>query len=379
MLRNVFCAICVLLSVFSCKSFLEKTSEETNKSFEIKVKLRIGNKLEIPLKKHIVIEDGITGNKYKFDKKMENVIIHFEDGITKIDDKVVESPIKIYSSKKMLIKVNNCYYFGVININPEKSGLEIIDNIPVETYLMSVLQSEMSVDFHIEALKAQAIIARTYSYYFVIRYSGERNFDVDNTVSYQVYNGFNPDLRFDEIEKLKKAVKETEGMVVGYNREPILAYFHANSGGRLRTGKDYFGESSDFPYLVCKKDPYSIGKPGDKWFYEIKIETFNNIFGINIENCSFITNKYGFIDKIKYGEETVGSKEVRRKIGYSRIKSERFKVNINTDSGKIIFEGIGYGHGVGLSQWGAQTMAEKGFKFNEILAFYYPQTEVIGY
>jgi stage II sporulation protein D len=373
----------IVLSViflFSCKSFLEKTTEETNKSYEIRVKLRLGHQIMISMKNNIVLEDSITGLKIKLDNRNDKIIIKSNGTGCTMNDLPFQTPLKIYSSNQSLIKINNSYYFGVIKIIPEKYSLEIINYIPIETYLLSVLPSEMPLNFNIEALKAQAVIARTYSYYFITRYSEERNFDVDNTVAYQVYNGFNPKLKSSEINKIKTVLKDTEGMIIGYGGDPILAYFHSNSGGKLRSGKDFFGENSDFPYLVSKKDPYSIGKPNDTWAWELKINDFLKILKTNsdISEIQFLYTPEGFIDNINWENKSLNAKDFRKKMGYGVIKSERFRVKIK-DEEYLVFQGIGFGHGVGLSQWGAQSMAEKGFNFREILSFYYPGTQIIGF
>jgi len=240
-----------------------------------------------------------------------------------------------------------------------------------------VLPSEIPTNFELEAMKAQSIVARTYSYYFMQKYN-DRYFDVDDTTGYQVYNGFNPDYKIENIKKIYKAIKETEGLIIKYNEEPIIAYFHANSGGWTTSGKEYFGENSNFPYLVSKQDPYSVDMPGYKWEFEITIKEFcekfniDNTVDIKLEN--FIHNEKGFIEQFKNNKISINSKEIRKAIGYSKLKSEKFNISIKED--KLYFTGYGYGHGVGMSQWGAENMARKKKKFKEIINFYYPETKI---
>ncbi|OHD27811.1 MAG: hypothetical protein A2086_16400 [Spirochaetes bacterium GWD1_27_9] len=373
-MRKLYLIFILFIFLFSCKSYIEKISEETANSSEIRVKLKLGNQIEIPLLSHIVVEDDLTKRRFFFTKKTIKIAV--KDDFTKLNDKNITNPIKIYSLQKKTIIINDRSYLGVIKIFPLKDGFEVINYIPIETYLLSVLPSEVPIKFPIEALKAQVVIARTYSLYFINKYRDKRNFDVDNTVSYQVYNGFNLDLKNDDLSKIKKAVKETFGEIITYENKPIIAYFHSNSGGKTRSGKEYFGQSSNFAYLTSKEDPFSIGKPNDKWNCEVLIKDIKKSLDLtnDILESFFTYNEDGFVDKLNYSNKTLSSKEIRKKIGYFVVKSERFKIKI--EKNKIKFEGIGFGHGVGLSQWGAESMAEQGYKYKEIIQFYYPSTNI---
>ncbi|HPO50184.1 MAG TPA: SpoIID/LytB domain-containing protein, partial [Spirochaetota bacterium] len=273
------------------------------------------------------------------------------------------------------------FYFGKIQITPLVSGFEVINTIPIETYLLSVIPSEVPLSFPFEALKAQAVIARTYSYYFIEKYRNSRNFDVDNTIMYQVYNGFNIKTDKKNMEKLKKALFSTTNKILIHNDKPILAYFHSNSGGITRSGSEYFGKSSDFEYLKSRDDPYSIGEKNDKWDYSLDLETFKNKLGIkneiteDLSENMFEKDSNAFVKKFIYKDVAYQTKEIRKKIGYFELKSERFKIKIEENN--IIFSGIGFGHGVGLSQYGAKKMAELGFKYEQIVNFYYPKTQIV--
>lgn len=366
----------LFLFFFSCKTYIEKVVEETKDSFEIRVKLKVGDKAVIPLVKHLLVEDAITGDSIKLAKKVNYLVIRIEDGNTIVNNKILQSPIKIYSLKNRFININDKDYLGVIKIYPGTVKFDIINYVPIETYLISVLPSEVPVSFNYEALKAQAIVARTYSYYFINKYNNSRNFDVDNTTSYQVYNGFKLFLKNKDVKKIINAVRETEGRIIVYKDQPIIAYFHANSGGRLRSGQDYFGNASAFEYLVAKDDPYSLGYSGDKWSYELALSDVMKILSQD-KLGEIVYNSDGFVEKIGIKNGFISARELRRKIGYAKIKCERFKIKIDKD--KLVFAGIGYGHGVGMSQWGAHGMAEKGFKDTEIINFYYPNTRIVYY
>lgn len=365
--------IMLIFSLTSCKSYIERVASETGNSYELRVKLQLGNEVTVRLDEHIAVQDFITGEHYSFSPETNSLIIKSDEGVTTINGKVFQAPLKIYSRKERLIKVGQKEYFGFIKIYPDTLNLEVINYIPIETYLISVLPSEVPLYFNYEALKAQAVVARTYSYYFMERYGAVRNYDVDNTTSYQVYNGFSLFVKNRDIKKVIDAIKETESRIITYENSPIIAYFHANSGGLTRSGLDYFGPSSDFPYLTAKTDPYSTGYRGSSWDYTIERDLLFNKLGIEVIN-DVVTDENGFVKSIFSGEREIDARTMRRRIGYALIKSERF---IFSDDGNYIrFEGIGYGHGVGMSQWGAQGMADGGYSYEEIINFYYPGTAI---
>ena len=370
----------LLIFAISCKTQMERIAVKTNESRQIRVKLIVEDEINIPLRHDIVIQNAITGEKIKLTKK--DINIHFKNNQIVVNDKLLEYPVIIYSKNERLIRLNDKKYFGVLKIIPNTCELKVINYIPIETYLISVVPSEVPVSFfNIEAIKAQVVVARTYAYLFMKKYAVKREFDVDDTTRYQVYKGYNICLKFNHIKKLEKAINETKGTIIIYNNQPILAYFHSNSGGKTRSGKDYYGAHSDLPYLVSKDDPYSLDYPGSKWEYNMPIDNFLQPFDLttDLTDDSFVYNKDGFVEKINVSDNSFFPKEIRKKIGYSLIKSERFKIKLSPEDNIIFFNGIGYGHGVGMSQWGAQGMAESGYDFKKIIAFYYPHTEIIGF
>lgn len=359
----------------SCKTYMQRVTEETHKSYDIRVKLKIGSIFKIPFRQDIVIQDYISKKTYSFPETVEEILIARVDGRPVINGRAFQGPLLIFSKKNMLIGINDRQYFGKLKIVPTVSGLEVINQVPLETYLISVLPSEVPAYFHPEALKVQAIVARTYSFYFISHYSRERNFDVDDTTSYQVYKGHNLFLKNREVKKIIKAIKDTEGMIITYGSDPIIAYFHSNSGGLLKSGFEYFGKGSDFPYLTSKEDPYSLNYPGSTWEYSIQSNDFLSLLQISsFSDLRTAGDSQGFIKKVLYKGKELSAKQLRRLIGYEKIRSERFSLEIIGDT--VRFTGIGYGHGVGLSQWGAQGMAKKGFKFHQIIDFYYPGTTI---
>jgi|GEM_PF-1229301 len=378
MIKNRIIIMLIMLSVFSCKTMIEKIADETNESKIIRVKILNDKDVKVFLTKDIIIEDDLTKQIISFPNKVKTLIISQENSDTLLNGKKMMNPIVIKSLDNKMVRINNVKYFGSIKINPDEDFFEIINIIPMETYLMSVILSEIPISFNIEAVKAQTIVARTYAQLFVNKYSDRRDFDVDNTTNYQAYKGFNICLGYSYIKKLEQAVKETNGLIIVYDDKPIIAYFHANSGGKIRSGGEYFGKHSDLPYLISQDDPYSVNYPGSKWEYKINLDIFKEAFDLTSDPQfdDFIYNKDGFIEEIDINDKIFYPKEIRKTIGYTKLKSERFKVFFNQDGKSLLFTGIGYGHGVGMSQWGAQGMAEEGFNYKDIIKFYYPNTEI---
>lgn len=377
-MKKIFLLL-IFFSLFSCLTYLEKVTVDTNKSAEIRVKLtNFDKKIEINVKKHIKIVN-LTNNEEIVVNKSIIIKKNIEDNSIYLNNAILTDPVMIYSSKDKLININDKSYFGKIKIIPKKEEFDVINILPMETYLISVLPAEVPLSFNSEALKAQVIVARTYAYQHIIRYKYKREFDVDDTVRYQVYSGYNFSFNTALQIKLYDAVSSTKDIIVIHNDKPILSYFHANSGGYIRSGLDYFGNNSNYPYLKDHYDPFSLFYPGCDWEYTLKTNDFLALFNLNnltITNDNLNFNNTGFIETMTLDNKTYSSKSVRLTVGNKNIKSERFTADINPLTGEITFKGIGYGHGVGLSQWGAQGMAEGGFNYKEIINFYYPDTKL---
>ena len=224
----------ILLTVFSCKTVIEKAAEETKETEEIRVLLKLSDKLSIQLSKHIIVENGLTSEKFEYKRNIKNINIDLTNDKVFLDGKHLEHPLNIYSKDERLITINDRKYLGRIKIDPSINS-KIINYVPLDTYLMSVIPSEVPLSFDIEAIKAQAIVARTYAYRFIKRNAKRYDFDVDNTTRYQAYNGYTFFINPMIVNKLKKAVIETKGKIVVYDDKPILAYWRERSNKSFKT------------------------------------------------------------------------------------------------------------------------------------------------
>lgn len=269
-------------------------------------------------------------------------------------------------------------YRGKIRLQKNAGGgIDVINVLDVEDYLYGVLPKEMPPQWHLEALKAQAIAARTYALYQKEK-NKNRDYDVIASTTSQVYGGVGV-----ETEKSNHAVDETRGTVLLYNGQLALTYFHANSGGMTEDAKSVW--SADIPYLKAVRDDYSVQALNCSWTLSLSAEKIRkalNNKGLEIGSIEKLipidVSSSGRVQKIKIfhsgGEAIVKGTDFRTKIDPALIKSTLFTIT-NGDDG-IYLEGKGYGHGVGMSQWGAYIMACEGYSYNDILKHYYNGIEI---
>ena len=265
-----------------------------------------------------------------------------------------------------------------------------IEEIDLDEYLYGVVSAEMPASFEEEALKAQAVVARTYTIYKIVNNDGkhgEADICDDSTCCQSWISEQDRKDRWDEDEKEKNwnkivnAVNSTQGKIVTYNGEPINAFFHSNSGGTTEAPIDVWG-GSGYPYLqsvaTAGEDAYSQYSSEAEFTeteFEEKIKELHSDFEIDFddENCIKIEEytEGNRVKTIKIGNLELSGVEVRNIFG---LRSANFTVTI--EDSKIKFEVIGYGHGVGMSQTGADSLAKEGKTYEEIIHHYYTDVEI---
>jgi len=264
--------------------------------------------------------------------------------------------------------VSGSHYVGDIEVWKGKEGMYLINELPVEDYIKSVVSAEIGTNWDMEALKAQAVISRTYALYQK-NMNNNPNFDLTSSVLHQVYKGGNVDAR------IAYAVINTGGEVLTYNGKLIEALYHSTCGGQTEDVEEVFGKK--YPYLKpvstpCDLSPYSV--------WERKIPAAEIEKGLNLSGIKEISIKsLTATQRVKTleishrnGSLTVKATDLRKLLGWSRLPSTNFEIRRENDT--YIFEGKGYGHGVGLCQWSALQMAREGKSYREILDFFYPGT-----
>jgi len=264
--------------------------------------------------------------------------------------------------------VNGARYPGDIEIWKGNAGLYLINELPLEAYIKSVVGAEVGADWDMEALKTQAVISRTYALYQKAQ-NNNQNFDLTSSVLHQVYKGLNENAR------ISYAVMNTEGEVLTYNGKIIEAFYHSTSGGLTEAPEEVFNKS--LPYLKpvsgsCETSPYWV------WERRIPVEEIEkalNISGLReIKIASYTsTKRVKTIDIVLAGGTlSIKATDLRKTIGWNRLPSTNFTVSRNNNV--MVFDGKGYGHGVGLCQWSALEMAKSGSGYKDILSHFYPGT-----
>ena len=265
-----------------------------------------------------------------------------------------------------------------------------IEEISLDEYLYGVVSAEMPASFEEEALKAQAVVARTYTIYKIVKNDGKHEgADIcDNSGCCQAWiskedrlNKWDKNERDDNWNKIVNAVNSTQGKIITYEGEPINAFFHSNSGGETETPLNVWG-GSGYPYLQSVStsgedaySQYSSETEFTKKEFEDKMKEYHSEFEINYKEKDCIKileyTEGNRVKNVKIGNLELSGVEIRNIYG---LRSANFKVEIIDD--KIKFEVIGYGHGVGMSQTGADSLAKEGKKYEDIIHHFYTGVEI---
>ena len=344
-----------------------------------------------------------TGGEKEYIDAGENLIIEpddkrFENGI-----------IRISSGKKIAVNsleraCGTPSYEGVLEFRTTAEGIVIINELTVEKYLKAVVPSEMPASYELEALKAQAVCARSYAYRQMEKFAyPEYQAHVNDSTDYQVYGNSKPQ------EKSNQAIKETKGEVLYYNDEIATAYYYSTSCGKTTDIRAWgTKKSEDNAYLKSvkvkgKNGDYEKNLPWYRWTAEIPVYILSDLAAIN-------TGKdIGLLEKIEVTRRGGGDVAVEMKLtgekGSVTVKTENkiraalggkgYQIVLNdgsvTDSRELlpsafftvekagdsfVFNGGGFGHGIGMSQNGANEMAKQGEDYKEILRLFYKDIEI---
>ncbi len=263
------------------------------------------------------------------------------------------------------------WYRGKVMVTQEGGELVAINYVDLEDYLYSVVGSEMPTSWPQAALQSQAVAARSYALYKRSR-SKYPLYDLDATTTYQVYKGIEQ-----EHPNTINAVDTTTDQVVTYNGSVIEAIFHSSSGGGTENASDVW--SSDVPYLRSVVD-YDQGSPVYSWKETFTLSDFSDKIGgigrVETVGTAQLTVG-GRVASITFagqnGTKTLRGRDVRSALG---LRSTRFNIDLNEMTNAVTVTGSGFGHGVGMSQWGARSLAEQGWDYERILKHYYQSTAI---
>lgn len=267
-------------------------------------------------------------------------------------------------------------YSGSLEVRRDENGLYIINDLPFEKYIEGVVASETGGGWEMEALKAQAVISRTYALFYK-NLNKDKEYDLTSSVLHQVFkeDNINP--------QIIRAVKETGGEILMYEGNPAKTLYHSICIGKTELPEEVWGGS--YPYLKSV-DCNTKNTPYDNWMREFTFDEIGKAASINgvikdITIASYTSTGRVKTLKITTATETeleIKSNDLRKYLGYKMLPSTDFSLTKGTETGQagVIIEGRGWGHGVGLCQWGALEMAREGKNYKEILAHYYPGTNI---
>lgn len=288
------------------------------------------------------------------------------------------SELRITSLRDGDIELNNVRYRGEIRILQQfNNKFSVIEETDLESFIAGVLGSEMMPSWNEEALRAQAVTARTYALYKKKKRRDEVYHLDMLELAYRGMAG--------ETTRLNKIVQETKGVVMVYNWNIFPSYFHSTCGGHTEDSSHVFGKDSMPPLSgvvcnYCNKSKYS------RWSTDINKSDIekrlreSNIYVSNINTIKTLDpgvgNHGARVEIISAnGSKEMNANDFRLLVGPNYLYSTAFNSRNNGKS--ITFSGRGWGHGVGLCQYGAQAMAEKGFKWTAILEYYYPKINLV--
>ena len=276
--------------------------------------------------------------------------------------------------------------YGTITLLHKKTGA--IEQVNLDDYLCNVVSAEMPATFEQEALKAQAIVARTYTIYKILNKKHDNADICNDSTCCQAWiskedrlERWEENQRENNWEKISKAVKDTSGKIVTYENKPIDAFFHSNSGGITEIPVNVWG-GTEYPYLqsveTSGEDAYTqysseVILSQEELLNKLKVKyadisiDFTNPDDIKILEYTESTR----VKTVKFGNHEISGVEARSLFG---LKSTNFEITREND--KIKFSVKGYGHGVGMSQTGADSMAKQGSSAEDIIKHFYTGVEI---
>ena len=394
--KNIIVFSCIF---FICLSFM--VTGNTVSAKEAEPYIRVGilqrqDSVAISANNDFVVKDVDNGKNYKFDRA-KVVEIKQDERKVFINKKGKETTTIVVAVKNNdPVIVNGKRYRGSLIIQPHKAGLTVINRVLIDDYLKGVIPEEMPYDWDIEALKAQAVAARTYALYDKMdRKHTKEGFDVCATTDCQVYGGIDA-----ESSPTNNAVEQTKGQVLMYKNEPICAVFHAAAGSYTENSEDAWGVTVPYLRAVNNKEEKS---PYEQWSENITVMELSRIISQNFENIGTIKQ----IDTSNFKQEVGNKQKVIRFTGSNKkvveltgaqlrsilqLNSSNFIINVTADNKKVKsgnikridkpekevvnIIGSGLGHRLGLSQWGAKSLADKGENYRDILHHYYTNVEL---
>ena len=330
------------------------------------------------------VMDAEKGKLLGTQKGLRDVMVVPDGDAIKIGEESYRvSDLKIIPHQRATVTLNNKQYRGTIEIIRSKDGKAflVVNAVELERYVKGVLYHEMPYYWPMEALKSQAVVARTYAVYRT-QISQKELYDVTSDIYSQVYGG-----RSAERYRSNIAVNRTRGEVIFYKDKIIPAFFHATCGGATEDAAELW--NVNLPPLRGVECPFCVMSPHYRWKKNFRSQSVQ-------ETLNQRGYKLGLIKEIKVTERDrsgrirklqiitrdkktveISGKDFREIIGPNVLKSNFYDIEMKGYYFDII--GRGWGHGAGMCQWGVYGMAQQRYRYEQILQYYYPSSEIIKY
>jgi len=374
--------ILALLLLFTCPAPGRSADGAAENGPRIRVAISRGvPSLKLKTSSRIYAQEVKSGQKYLLLENASYEVRASGKGIT-VAGQELNSPIKLLSADgQERIRLGGNLYKGDILIRATPDGkLDIIEYLSLEEYLYGVLPSEMSPDWPLEALKAQAVASRTYALKFI---NPAHDYDITNGVEMQVYNGTNK-----INSRIMEAVNSTRGEVLRYKGKLVTAFFHACCGGHTASVKSAWGEDVIKP-LYGVPDPFCSTSSHYHWelylssaellkFIQSQGSTALKIKSMKIYKKDRSGRAASFKFTTDDGPKVVQTTDMRKRFGTYEFRST-YITGVASVKGGYELTGRGWGHGVGMCQEGAKYMAQHGKPYKKILRHYYPSAAILDY
>ena len=347
---------------------------------DIKVLIHTGKTVTVGFPSFINVYDGKSG-AFLTTTSISPLTISVDQNAFIINDETYRNPTITIAGGTGPYTLGDCAYAGKLNLRRGDGMAYVVNDVDLETYVKGVLPAEMFSKWPAEALKAQAVAARTYAV-FSACYHAQDFYHVVSTTASQVYKGAGV-----RVPSTDAAVDATKGEILHYGNEIFPAYFHSTCGGHTSSVNEVW-DQNPFPTLTGVYCPFCADSPHYRWQ--------------NAVSCAEVSTR---LMKNGYSDETIKNIEIARDDGAGRVTWLRligmsettvFRANdirifvlpdilkstfftITSDGTTFHIHGFGWGHGVGLCQWGARKMAEDGYDYRAILGFYYQSSRLVKY
>ena len=330
-----------------------------------------------------IIFDVSSGQKLAEGNSLKiSAVSSVESGIQCADIFLKTTQVKIVPQNEATAFINErCFRGEIVFVKTDANKFTVVNTLELEDYLKGVVPKEISDRWPLEAIKAQAIVARTYTLY-IKQQKKYPFYDLTSDISSQVYGGQNS-----EKYRTSLAVERTRGLILFYDKKILPAYYHAACGGAREDVGELWGESisplKGGVCAFCKESPHAF------WKQNVRLKDIQdklNAQGYNLGLIKDIAvmerNKSQRIKQLKITtrddqEVVISGKDFRNIVGPNLIKSNNYAIEMK--GYYVDFLGKGWGHGVGLCQWGANFMARQGYSFDRILKYYYPGVDVLPF